>query len=118
MKKNYKEITEEIINYSKEIYKNIPDTMQKFTELSKNAMSEGSINKKTKEFIALAIGISKQCDGCIGFHVKELIKLGTTREEIIELMGICVYMNGGPGLMYASNALMAFDQFLTKEEKK
>lgn len=61
--------------------------------------------------IALAIGISTRCDGCIGFHTEALIKLGVTREEFEEVLGMAVYMGGGPSLMYASDALLAFEQF-------
>ena len=65
--------------------------------------------------IALAIGISTRCDGCIGFHTEALIKLGVTREEFEEVLGMAVYMGGGPSLMYASDALLAFEQFSSAE---
>ena len=69
------------------------------------------MDKKTKELIALAIGVTQRCDGCIGFHAKALKDLGATKEEIAEVMAMCVYMGGGPALMYAADALRAFDQF-------
>lgn len=59
---------------------------------------------------ALAIGGSKQCDGCIGFHVQALIKLGVKRAELMEALGIAVYMGGGPALMYAADAVRAFEE--------
>ena len=83
--------------------------MAGFYALSKGAMANGAIDKKTKELIALAIGVTQRCDGCIGFHVKALKDLGATREEMAELMAVCVYMGGGPALMYAADALRAYD---------
>lgn len=84
--------------------------MQGFSQLAQNAMAEGAISAKTKELIALAIGISQHCSGCVGFHVKALIKLGATRQELEEMLAISVYMGGGPSLMYAAEALAAWDK--------
>ena len=69
------------------------------------------IDPKTKEMIALGIGVASRCDGCIGFHVRTLVKMGMTLQELEELLGVAVYMGGGPSLMYAANALDAFKEF-------
>lgn len=88
-----------------------PDAMQGFGQLAKAAMSAGAISEKHKELIALAIGITQHCSGCIGFHVKALRRLGCSREELEEMLAVCVYMGGGPALMYASETLSAWDAF-------
>lgn len=111
MSKNYKEITKDISEYVGVLKKTVPDAMDGFYALSRGATADGALDKKTKEFIALAIGVTQRCDGCIGFHVKALKDLGATKEEISEVMAMCVYMGGGPALMYAADALRAFDQF-------
>jgi len=85
------------------------DALRGFGQLAQASMAEGAISAKHKELIALAIGISQHCSGCIGFHVKALIKLGATRAELEEMLTICVYMGGGPSLMYAAEALKAWD---------
>lgn len=85
------------------------EAMQGFAQLAKASMAEGAINAKNKELIALAIGITQHCSGCIGFHVKALVKLGCTRQELEEMLTICVYMGGGPALMYSAEALAAYD---------
>ena len=33
------------------------------------------------------------------------------RAEVEEMLGMCVYMGGGPGLMYAASALAAYEEF-------
>jgi AhpD family alkylhydroperoxidase len=85
------------------------DAMQGFGQLARASMAEGVISAKHKELMALAIGITQHCSGCIGFHVKALLKLGCTREELEEMLAICVYMGGGPALMYCAEALKAWD---------
>lgn len=111
MSKDYKAITKDISEYVGELRKVVPDAMQGFSALSKGATQDGALDKKTKEFIALGIGVTQRCDGCIGFHIKALKDLGATRQEIAEVMAMCVYMGGGPALMYAADALRAYDQY-------
>lgn len=86
------------------------DLMQGFGSMAKAAMAEGAISAKHKELIALSLGISQHCSACIGFHIKALIQLGVTRDELEEALAVCVYMGGGPSLMYSAEALMTFDE--------
>jgi len=111
MTKDYKAITRDISEYVGELRKAAPDAMAGFSAMAKGALQDGALDKKTKELIALAIGVAKHCDGCIGFHTKALKDLGATREEVAETLAMTVYMGGGPSLMYAADAMRAFDQF-------
>lgn len=111
MTKSYPDITKRISNSMKILRKDIPDTMQGFSAMAQAATKEGALDKKTKEFIALAIGVSTRCDGCIGFHTEALVKLGATREAFEEVLAMAIYMGGGPSLMYAADAMLAFEQF-------
>lgn len=111
MSKDYKEITTSISESIKELKNEIPDTLRGFYEMSGGATKDGALDKKTKELIALAIGVSTRCDGCIGFHTKALKALGATEAEVAETLGMAVYMGGGPSLMYAADAWSAFKQF-------
>lgn len=88
-----------------------PKAMEGFGQLAKAAMAPGSLSEKHKELIALAIGITQHCSGCIGFHVKALRRLGCSREEFDEMLAVCVYMGGGPALMYAAEASSAWSAF-------
>jgi AhpD family alkylhydroperoxidase len=107
----YKELIQEISQSLGKMHKEIPATMQAFNNLAHAGKVKGALDPKTKELIALAIGISSRCDGCIGFHTKALIELGATREEILDMISVVTYMGGGPALMYAANALQAFEAF-------
>ena len=111
MTKSYPEITKRISSGMKALRSDITDTMQGFSALAQAATKDGALDKKTKEMIALAIGVSTRCDGCIGFHTKALIDLGITKPEFEEILGMAVYMGGGPSLMYAADAMLAYEQF-------
>ena len=90
-----------------------PEVMTAFGQMARAAMAEGTVSAKHKELMALAIGITQHCSGCIGFHVKALIKLGCSKPELEEMLAVCVYMGGGPALMYTAEALAAWDSMST-----
>ena len=88
-----------------------PKMFDGFNTMGKAAKKNGALDEKTKEFIALGIGISTRCDSCIGFHVKSLVRLETTREELCEALEMIGYMGGGTSIAYSAKALEAFDEF-------
>jgi AhpD family alkylhydroperoxidase len=88
----YKDLTHDISGGLKLLSQDSSDLMKSFNQLSQVAMRDGVIDPKTKELIALAIGVSARCDGCIGFHVRTLVKMGMTLQELKEVLGVAVYM--------------------------
>ena len=114
MEKSYSAITKRISGDLRKLRQDIPDTMKAFSALAQSATREGALDKKTKELIALAVGIATRCDGCIGFHTETLVKLGATRQEVEETLGMAIYMGGGPSLMYAADAISAYEEFARK----
>lgn len=111
MADKFTKITNELTTELVKLHKEIPDVMSGFNALSKAATKEGVLDKKTKELIALALGVANHCPGCIGFHTKTLVKYGMSREELLETLSMAIYMGGGPSLMYAAEALEAFEEF-------
>lgn len=91
-----------------------PATAAGFSALHKAALTPGALDLKTKELIALSIGISKQCVDCIGFHTKAAASAGATRDEVAEVVNVCVMMGGGPAFMYGVKALEAYDQLVKR----
>jgi hypothetical protein len=69
--------------------------------------------KNSHKLIGAEFGVASRCDGCIGFHTQALSKLGASRQEVIETLGMAVYMGGGPSLMYAAEAISAFEEATT-----
>ncbi len=112
MSKSFKIITQEISKTLQVFRKDALEPMKGFDAMAKSAMSEGALSALQKELIATAIAVSTRCDGCIGFHVRALVKLKATREQINEMLSVAVYMGGGPSLMYAAEVLQAYDEFI------
>lgn len=115
---DYKELTTAISANVRQLKEGVPDVLAGFNAMGKAALAPGVIDAKTKELIALAIGVAARCDGCLGFHTQALVRLGATREELHEMLGVAVYMGGGPSLMYAANTVAAFEEAMAKAQPK
>ena len=108
---NFRELTQSVSTGLSTLRSSTPEVMKSFNDLGRAATANGVLDRKTKELIALALSVASRCDPCIGFHMQTLVKLGVTRQEIDETLGVTTYMGGGPSLMYAASAIAAFDEF-------
>ena len=108
---NYRELTQGVSTRLASLRSSTPEVMKSFGELGRAATSDGTLDRKTKELIALALSVAARCDPCIGFHMQTLVKLGVSRQEVDETLGVTTYMGGGPSLMYAASAIAAFEEF-------
>ena len=111
MTKDFPQIADQLGQAIGELGKGIPEAMQAFASLARAAKADGALDAKTKELIAVAIAIALRCDGCIAFHVKEVLKLGGSRDELLETIAMAVMMGGGPSTVYGAEALTAYDQY-------
>jgi len=111
MSKDFGDIHENLMQGISDLSKGHPELMTSFGALSNAATKTNALTAKTKELMALAVGITSHCDGCVAFHSKKALELGASREEIIETIGLAIYMGGGPAVVYGADALKAYDQF-------
>lgn len=108
-------MTTELSRAIKELRSGTPDTMKAFSALAQAALAPQALDGKTKELLALGIAVAIRCDGCVAFHAEAAVKHGATRAEVMETMGMAIYMGAGPSVMYAAQAVEAFDQFTAKK---
>lgn len=94
----------------------LPEVMQGFASMHRASVADGALSGRTKELIALAIGIAVHCDGCITYHVHDALKAGASYDEIVETIGVAVMMGGGPSVVYGCDALEALAQWSADRE--
>jgi len=111
MKAEYPALYEHLQKLSAKLTRELRSPMSAFAQLNVATSSTGALDAKTKQLIALGIGITARCEGCIAYHVHDAIRAGSTREEILETIGVSIMMGGGPAVVYAGQALEALDQF-------
>lgn len=104
------EIREELRQPALDLRGLIPDVMKGYAEMARAAMGAGELTTATKELLALAIAITRECDGCIVAHTRAAAQQGVTRQQIAETVAVAIVMNGGPGTVWGPRALRAFDE--------
>ncbi|NLJ50349.1 MAG: carboxymuconolactone decarboxylase family protein [Candidatus Atribacteria bacterium] len=87
-----------------------PKTLEGFNGFYNHTMGDGVLNVKTKELIALGIGLAIHCENCIWLHARSAIKAGATSEEILEAAQVGVVMGGGPAFTYLPLLQKIIDQ--------
>ncbi|WP_371823688.1 carboxymuconolactone decarboxylase family protein [Novosphingobium sp. CECT 9465] len=111
MNKDWPQMARDLTGAIKEVRLGSPDVMKAFSAMAQAATRPGALDARTKELVALAIAVAIRCDGCIAFHAKAALEQGASRDEVMETMGMALYMGAGPSLMYAAQAVEAYDQF-------
>jgi AhpD family alkylhydroperoxidase len=97
MSKDFAQLANDVMTGVGALRHGAPDAMKAFGALSTAATAAHAIDTKTKELMALAIGIAVHCDGCVAFHTKMAHQHGASREEVMETIALAIYMGGRPG---------------------
>lgn len=111
-----KSVQAELREPSRALRRAIPDVLAGFAQLHEAALRPGALDTKSKELMALAIAVSKRCDGCIAAHARGSVRAGASEAEIAEAIGVAVLMNGGPATVYGPRAFAAAQEFLADRD--
>jgi AhpD family alkylhydroperoxidase len=102
--------------YQKQIAKNTAqigvinhEILKGYRGLSEAGNFTNLLGGKVRELIALAVAVTRECDGCIVTHVDAAIKQGATKEEIVEALSVAVAVNAGAALIYSTRVIDAFN---------
>jgi len=87
---------------------------QAFLNMEKAAFSDGALQKKHKELIAVGISIVINCESCMQWHIEQAIQSGAAQEEILEAIEVGIEMSGGPGTVSARFALEVIEDIYQK----
>lgn len=117
MHTNWPELIDKLRPHLKDLHGGAPGVMKGFAAIAQAATAPKALDTKTKELLALGIAVATRCDDCIAFHAKAALEHGASQDELLETLGIAIYMGAGPAVMYASHALEAFAQFKAKAEQ-
>ena len=110
MQKNWPETAKELSGLMNAARNGAPDTRAAFSKLGKAVGAPGALDPKTKERIALVLGIDARCDGELALHARATRQLGVTRAELLDVISMGVYRGGGPSAIYSAQALETCDQ--------
>jgi len=109
------EVLGELRRPAHELREHIPEVIGAYAAMQRAAMAEGALPSKVKELIALAVAVTRQCDGCIAAHARSAARKGLSEAEVAEAIGVAVMMNGGPATVWGPRALAAFAELASTE---
>jgi AhpD family alkylhydroperoxidase len=109
------EVIGEIRDPARELREQIPEVFAGYAAMQRAAIADGALPGRIKELIALAIAVTRECDGCIAAHALGAARRNATEEEVAEALGVAVMMNGGPGTVWAPRAFAAFREVMAQE---
>ena len=104
-------VLEEIHQSIMKLRKEHPEETKAFMELLHATGRPKALSTKEKELIAVALSVAARCHWCIGYHVKNAMEAGASKEELIEASYVAVTMAGAPALMYMQLVLKAIEDF-------
>jgi AhpD family alkylhydroperoxidase len=107
----YHQIQDDLRGPYRSLREAIPEVMAAYHALGTAVMVDGALPATTKELIALACSITRECDGCIVAHARGAARRGLSRQEVAEAIGVAINMNGGPATVWGPRALAAYDEF-------
>lgn len=102
--------------YQSELTKSIPefaklspDSLKGYQVLSAANSKNSLLGEKVRQLISIAVAVTTRCDGCITFHTDAALKVGATKQEVAEALGVAMAMNAGAALVYSLRALDSVD---------
>ncbi len=109
------EVLGELRQPARDLREQIPDVIGAYASMQRAAMADGALSSKVKELIALAVAVTRECDGCVASHARGAARQNATEEEVAEAIGVAILLNGGPGTVWGPRALAAFKEMVLAE---
>ncbi|MDB5823533.1 MAG: alkylhydroperoxidase AhpD core [Herminiimonas sp.] len=88
-----------------------PKLLTAYQGLNAAQGSNGALDAKTRELIALAVAVTTRCDSCIASHANAARQAGVTEAELSDALGTAIALNAGAAYVYSLRAMEAFGQF-------
>ena len=82
-----------------------PEAMAAFRAYDKVALEAGSIPKKYKELMAIAVALTTQCPYCIEVHRKHAVMAGATDQELAEVVHVVAALRAGGAITHGTHLL-------------
>jgi AhpD family alkylhydroperoxidase len=88
-----------------------PTEFSAFVEFDKIVGREdGTIPRKYRELIAIAVACTTQCPYCLDVHTRAAKRAGATREEVTEAAMLAAALRAGAAVTHGALAVKLFDQ--------
>lgn len=84
--------------------------VKRFFSLDSQVYREGVLDGKTKEMLGLVASLVLRCDDCVMYHLKRCRELGTTREELFEVLAVGLVVGGSIVIPHLRRAVARWEE--------
>ncbi|MFW9997240.1 MAG: carboxymuconolactone decarboxylase family protein [Candidatus Odinarchaeota archaeon] len=88
-----------------------------FLDLEEKTYSDGSLEAKYKELIAIGIAIIINCESCLEWHIRKALNHGMSKKQVLEAIEVAIEMGGGPATVSSRFAITVLDYFTENSQK-
>jgi AhpD family alkylhydroperoxidase len=92
--------------------------VKRFLRLDSATYEEGPLPAKTKELLGLVASAVLRCNDCIDYHLEQCIKLGHSRDEIIDALNVALVVGGSIFIPHFRHAVLSLDELLGEQVEK
>jgi AhpD family alkylhydroperoxidase len=90
--------------------------LKRFLRLDAATYEDGSpLPVKTKELLGLVASAVLRCNDCIDYHLEQCVKLGWSRDEIVDALNIALVIGGSIFIPHFRHAMHSLDELLAEE---
>lgn len=75
-----------------------PKLVASFNRFTEECFKAGKLDAKTKQLMALALGVFSNDEYCIIYHTKGALDQGASEAEIMEAVGVAAAFGGGAAM--------------------
>lgn len=93
-----------------EVGRSNPELFRKFMDWYSAALQPGSLSKREKVLIGLAVAHAIQCPYCIDAYTKSCLEEGMGLEHVTEAVHVASAVRGGASLIHGVQARNAADR--------
>lgn len=76
----------------------LPDVLKSYHDFTGECFKEGELDLKTKQLVALGIGLFANNEVCTLYHVQEALSKGASKQEIMDTVAVAAAIGGGHAL--------------------
>ena len=89
--------------------------VKRFFNMDTNTYRDGALDGKTKELLGLVASAVLRCNDCIDYHLEQCVKVGYTKDEIIDAMNVALIVGGSIVIPHMRHAVETLEM-LEKEK--
>jgi len=76
----------------------LPETSEAFGKMRDSIFESGTLDRKSKELIAVASSVLMRCQFCVDIHSQRAITNGASKKEIAEAIAVAMFIAAGSQL--------------------